>query len=229
MNIASVPCRCGQSWTAPARWADSASVASGTSGRASSSRDVGRARPARPRPRRRSPRRRASTWRRAPPRPAAPSRARCRSSARCSGTSVVEVRRAVRRQRLSGRRRRAPSPEHGASTSTRSKVPSRPRRPGAVTRRPRRPPVRAERLGDQPRAVRLALVGQQPRAALVGQRGEQRRLPARPGAQVQPALVRPVDGGPGERQRDQLGARRPGPRPSLADGRDRARGRRTRG
>jgi len=45
----------------------------------------------------------------------------------------------------------------------------------------------------------LSLVGQQPRPALGRQRAEQCRLPARTGAQVQPALVRAVDSGPGER------------------------------
>ncbi len=66
-----------------------------------------------------------------------------------------------RRQRLSGRRRRAPSPEQGASTSTRSNGAGRPRRSGPV-RHDHLATRGAQRLGDQQGAVRLALVGQQP-------------------------------------------------------------------
>ena len=43
------------------------------------------------------------------------------SSARCSGAERGHVRAGCRRQRASGRRRSAPSPVHGTSTSTRSK------------------------------------------------------------------------------------------------------------
>ena len=141
MNIASVPWRCGHSWTAP-----------GEVGRLRVGR-LGHQRPRRPRGVRR--RGSASTASHHAGRlgddgragrvehhaaRAAPSRARCPAApaAAAPGRSRSVGR---RRQRLSGRRRSAPRPEHGASTSTRSKRALGPRRPGPVTRRRRRPSV----------------------------------------------------------------------------------------
>ena len=76
---------------------------------------------------------------------------------------------ATRRHRASGRRRSAPSPVHGASTSTRSNdgvVPAG--RPGRRRRRPRR--ARATRPADELGPVRLRLVGGQPGAPRLGER-----------------------------------------------------------
>ena len=66
------------------------------------------------------------------------------------------------------------------------------------------PSVARDRLGDQPRAVRLALVRQQPRASLARQRGQEGGLPSGSRAQVQPAFVAARRPAPGERERHEL-------------------------
>ena len=113
-----------------------------------------------------------------------------------------QVGRAARRQRASGRRRSAPSPVHGASTSTRSNPPA-----GSVG-----PPTRGRRRGcTSPAARRAACSTSRPGAGRPRPRSPGRRAarPARPagrlaaraGAQVEPALVPAV-----ERRRRQGGA-----------------------
>ena len=112
----------------------------------------------------------------------------------------------MRRQRASGRRRRAPSPVQGASTRTRSKLPGRPVGLPAVAHDGRPFP----RAGPRSRVVpgrRGGAVARPPAggAPLRGQRAQQRGLAARAGAQVQPARVRALERGVGQRQGDQLG------------------------
>ena len=178
MNIASVPCRCGQSCTAPVEVADAASSASGHQ-RAARPRVVRR--PGRPAPPdhvgRLGDHRRAGRVEHHPTR-AAPSRARSRA-ARAAAAPASRGPPARRRQRLSGRRRSAPRPEHGASTSTRSKVPSEPGGPRPVTG-DHVAPGGPQRLGHQPRAVRLPLVGEQPGSALRASAASRAALPPGP-------------------------------------------------
>ena len=78
-----------------------------------------------------------------------------------------------------------------------------PRGPGAVTDDDVTD-GRSQGTRDQLRAVRQALVGQQPGTLLSREGGEQGRLPARAGTQVQPSFVRALDGRTGQRECDQL-------------------------
>ena len=113
---------------------------------------------------------------------------------------------------LSGRRRRAPRPVHGTSTRTRSNDPVA--RPAACRRRRRTSPRHgAQRLGDQPSAVRLPLAASSRAPRSRGERGEQGRLAAGTGAQVEPPLVRPVDGRPGSAPARPAAIPRPARRP----------------
>ena len=57
---------------------------------------------------------------------------RARRAARAAASASSAASRGCTRQRASGRRRSTPSPVHGASSSTRSKVPSRDRQPASV-------------------------------------------------------------------------------------------------
>ena len=127
-----------------------------------------------------------------------------------------------RRQRLSGRRRSAPRPGAGCVDEHAVEAPGRPWGSGPV-RHHHLAAVASQRLGDQLRTMWLALVGEQPRAALVRQRREQSRLATGAGAQVEPALVAALDGGPGQGQGDQLGTGVLHPGASVAHRRDRAR------
>ena len=131
-----------------------------------------------------------------------PGRTACSAETSSSRWSALSAARSagVRRHRASGRRRSAPRPVQGASTSTRSYA------PGSSV--PDRPPVarphvldrvrghRPQRLLDEPRAVRLHLVGDDPRTALPRDGREQRGLAAGTGAQVEPALVGTVERAP---------------------------------
>ena len=81
--------------------------------------------------------------------------------------------------------------------------------------------VRAgQRPAHQPGAVRLQLGRQQVGAPLGRQCRQQRRLAAGAGAQVEPPLVPPVDLGPRQRERDQLGTLVLDAGPPLGDRRD---------
>ena len=154
-NIASVRCRCGQSWTVPG----SGPAQSGTSG-SSGARVL------------------EATSSRAPSsagdhvaglgehrraggvedHAARADRVERRGRAAPAGAGPASRgRRGVRRQRDSGRRRRAPSPVHGASTSTRSKLPGRHggRVPSAGDAPPATPASAGERAAHQPGPVRL--------------------------------------------------------------------------
>ena len=213
-NIASVPWRWGQSWTVPGRGpgavaARSVHVRGRWWRRAPRLRGVRRrARRARPRRRRRSRRARASTSRRPRRHRGAPSRAPRTSRARCSGTSR-STSSGTRRQRASGRRRSAPRPVHGASTSTRSKASGRHagRVPSAVTTPSS--PSPAARTGSVAEATSRARCSWSSAASSRAPRApasaaSSAALPPGPGAQVEPPLVRPVDGRGGEGERDDL-------------------------
>jgi hypothetical protein len=63
---------------------------------------------------------------------------------------------------------------------------------------------RTQGTPDQLRAVRQALVRQQPGTLLSREGGEQCRLPAGAGTEVQPSSVRALDGRAGQRECDQL-------------------------
>ena len=123
------------------------------------------------------------------------------------------------RQRASGRRRRAPSPVHGASSRIRSngRGATSPRSVPSTAHDLRRDRIDGQRPAHQFGAVPGHLVGDERCAAGSGLRGEQRRLAARAGAQVEPALARRRPAGHGSGQRGQLGALVLHPCPSLAD------------
>jgi hypothetical protein len=70
--------------------------------------------------------------------------------------------------------------------------------------------------------VRRQLGRDEPASALAGESAEQRRLPTRPGAEVQPAPVTPLDRRGGQGQRHQLAALVLDARAALPDRRDRA-------
>ena len=130
------------------------------------------------------------------------SRDRRRPAARAAAWPARATSAGVRRQRASGRRRSAPSPVHGASTRTRSKLPG-------SQRRSSRPSTRSTSTG-RPRVFCSTSSARRgggldrgdPRALLGGDRREQRRLAAGPGAQVQPAAAVVADQ---RRQRQRAG------------------------
>ncbi len=192
MNIASVPCRCGQSWTVPAR----GPAASGTpapvgerppaptSSRSTSTvahdvaglgehRRAGRVDDHAPGP---------DQVERRVQQPALEGHQRRRGP---SGR---------RRQRDSGRRRSAPSPVHGASTSTRSKAAGPPRRPRAVGDHHPADAGRSRQRPGAPAPRGAAAARARPAGTALGrQRGQQRGLAAGAGAQVEPPLVAALD------------------------------------
>ncbi len=105
----------------------------------------------------------------------------------------------MRRQRDSGRRRKAPSPVHGTSTRTRSKDSGCSAPEVAAVSGPDLPGVPrngGEGLADQLGTVRGGFVGQQVGAPLPGEGTEQSGLAAGSGAQIQPALPRVVTSRP---------------------------------
>ena len=114
----------------------------------------------------------------------------------------------MRRQRASGRRRSAPSPVHGASTSTRSKVPARygGSVPSAVTTptTPGRALVGLSVRCTSPARAGLPLVGDQPRAPLGGERRQQRGLAAGPAHRSSQSSSRPSSGASATPRCDQL-------------------------
>ena len=91
------------------------------------------------------------------------------------------------------------------------------------------PPVARSAWATSSGAVRLALVGQQPGTALVRQCGEQCRLAAGSGAQVQPAFVAALDARPGTGPVRPAASRRPARRRARPGPPGSRRGRRTRG
>ena len=134
----------------------------------------------------------ASRSRRRRRRPGGPAAAPESSSSRCSSASSATSS-GWRRQRASGRRRSAPSPVHGASTSTRSKPPSGEAGLAAVADVHGRPASPAVALRDQLGPVRRASRRRQrARRRAAASAASSAALPPGPGAQVQPALVRPV-------------------------------------
>ena len=179
------------------------------------------ARPSRPRTSRPAP---ASRSRRAPRRRAGPSRAPTTAAPAGAGPARPGPT-GWRRQRASGRRRSAPRPVHGASTSTRSNDPGGHggRVPSAVTT-PSTPSA-APRACARTRPARCGCrsLATTPRAAFGRERREQGGLAARSGAQVEPAQVGPVERRRGQREGDQLRTLVLHARPPLGDGRDRAR------
>ena len=209
-NIASVPCRCGHSCTV------GPGPRSGTPGQAGPGvqlldrdlllRSRRRLRPATRRGRHHADglgqvRRAGDVGHHAA---RAHGRSAAASSSRCSRDSSATSS-GWRRQRASGRRRSAPSPVHGASTSTRSNAPSgsgavRPSATCTVDRQPVDGPA------HQLRAVLGGLDGVQRAALQAGEPAEQRRLAAGPGAQVEPAVPVVVDRHAGQRQRHELAA-----------------------
>ena len=141
-NIASVPCRCGHSWTCGP--VAEVGYAGQQRSRVLERLDVGRGgqRPAATTSRVSARCGEQVTYATTPPGRTASSAAV--SSSRCSGVRPATSA-GRRRQRASGRRRKAPSPVHGASTSTRSKPPGRQAGPGAVGDHDRRGPARRRR------------------------------------------------------------------------------------
>ena len=220
MNIASVPCRCGQSWTAPASWADSASTASGSSGAS-----VLHAYVAPPGQHRLDHARRLRDHGRAgrvDDHAARPHRVDGTvQQGALQGDQVLEVLGPPPPPAL---RPTAQGTQPGARRVDQDPVervigPGGPRPVAGhhVTHRGSHCP------GDQPRPVQLALVGQQPRTLLGGESREECGLPAGSGAQVEPALVASLDGGSRQGQCDQLRAGVLHPGASLSHRRDRTR------
>ena len=135
-NIASVPCRCGHSWTRRAR-RRSRSPRAAAGGRPPARRRRGRG--ARRTPRTRSRPGAASTSRRRRPRPGGPRRRAARSRSRCVAPERGEVGRRAPPARLRAAGAGRPRPVQGASTSTRSNGASpHGALPGVAGRGPRR-------------------------------------------------------------------------------------------
>ncbi len=119
---------------------------------------------------------------------------------------------------------------HGGSVPSATVTPSTPgapvgRAPPPVGRAPptrRSSGVETQRAADQLGTVGLELVGDDQGPAVDGQRGEQGRLAARAGAQVEPPGVGALDRSRRQGERHQLGSLVLHPGPSLGDGRQRA-------
>ena len=228
MNMASVWCRCGQSWRVSGKRPGGVMGPPAAARAASSSVDVVPSRRGRPST---TPAVSASTGRaggvedHSPGPDAVERRAR---AARCWSGTRSRRSSGVRRQRDSGRRRSAPSPEQGASTRTRSKVSAGQARSGPVGRDH---PAARRRRRRAPAGTRRARCGcrsaaSSPAPAARRERGQQGRLAARAGAQVQPALVPSLDRRPAPARGRPAGSPRPGRRPGPRRRRGRRRGRR---
>ena len=198
--MASVWCRCGHSCRVP-EGVPRASGTSGSSGAASRSSTSSR------RPEDRADHagglgqhRRAGGVEDHPAGPDAVER-RCRAARCWSGTRSSRSS-AVRRHRASGRRRRAPRPEHGASTSTRSKRPGGHGGPGAVGRdhAQRRPSAPASARATRPARCGCSSAASSP-------------APARPRDAASRAALPP---GPAQRSSQRSSRPRPPPAPGAS-------------